>query len=91
MPGVEVRLVDDRGRPVEPGGPGEIEVRGPTVFRRYWRRPESTSEAFRDGWFRTGDMAVWEGGTYRIRVVAYSPPGRGNDRVVHAVLLKRSR
>lgn len=66
LPGVEVRLVDGDGRPVPPGEPGEIEVRGPTVFREYWRRPEATARAFRDGWFRTGDLAVVEDGLYRI-------------------------
>jgi malonyl-CoA/methylmalonyl-CoA synthetase len=68
LPGVEVRLVDEAGRPVRDGGgaPGEIEVRGATVFLEYWRRPDATAAAFRDGWFRTGDVAVVEHGTYRI-------------------------
>ncbi|MFQ5889980.1 MAG: acyl-CoA synthetase [Gemmatimonadota bacterium] len=67
LPGVEVRLVDDAGRPVHAEGvPGTIEVRGPMVFREYWGRPEATRESFHDGWFRTGDEAVVEGGYYRI-------------------------
>ncbi len=66
LPGVEVRLVDDAGRGVAPGTAGEIEVRGPGVFREYWRRPDATAAAFRDGWFRTGDVAVVEDGAYRI-------------------------
>jgi malonyl-CoA/methylmalonyl-CoA synthetase len=66
LPGVRVRLVDEEGEEVEPGTPGEIEVRGETVFREYWRRPEATAEAFRDGWFRTGDVAVVADGYYRI-------------------------
>ena len=66
LPGVAVRLVDEQGREVPPGTPGEIEVRGPSVFREYWRRPEATQAAFRDGWFRTGDIAVVEEGYYRI-------------------------
>jgi len=68
LPGVEARLVDEAGRPVPAGGgtPGEIEVRGPTVFLEYWRRPEATTGAFRNGWFRTGDVAVVENGAYRI-------------------------
>ena len=49
LPGVEVRLVD-----------GELEVRGPNVFTEYWQRPGETRDAFRDGWFRTGDVAVVE-------------------------------
>ncbi len=66
FPGVQVRLVDDDGRPVTPGTPGQIEVRGPQVFTEYWNRPEETAKAFRDGWFMTGDVAVLEGGYYRI-------------------------
>jgi malonyl-CoA/methylmalonyl-CoA synthetase len=66
LPGVDVRLVDDAGRSVAEGTAGEIEVRGPTVFAEYWQRPDETRAAFRDGWFRTGDMAVVEGGAYRL-------------------------
>jgi malonyl-CoA/methylmalonyl-CoA synthetase len=55
LPGVEVRLVD-----------GEVEVRGPGVFSEYWNRPADTRDAFRDGWFRTGDVAVVEEGAYRL-------------------------
>ena len=66
LPGVEVRLTDETGAPVAPGTPGEIEVRSPTVFLEYWHRPEATRQAFRDGWFLTGDMAVEENGVYRI-------------------------
>ncbi len=66
LPGVDVRLVDGEGQVVPAGEPGEIEVRGPTVFRRYWQRAEATREAFRDGWFQTGDLAVVEDGVYRI-------------------------
>ncbi len=66
LPGVDVRLVDESGVEIEPGAPGEIEVRGPSVFREYWRRPAATRDGFRDGWFRTGDVAVVDGGYYRI-------------------------
>jgi malonyl-CoA/methylmalonyl-CoA synthetase len=66
LPGVEVRLVDEQGVAVADGTPGEIEVRGGNVFLEYWGRPDATREAFRDGWFRTGDVAVLEGGAYRI-------------------------
>ena len=67
LPGVELRIVDDGGRAVPHGCQGEIEVRGPQVFREYWRRPDETSAAFRDGWFRTGDEAcVADGGYHRI-------------------------
>jgi malonyl-CoA/methylmalonyl-CoA synthetase len=63
---VKVQLVDDQGQPVADGTPGQIEVRGPNVFLEYWNRVEETRDAFRDGWFRTGDTAVIENGSYRI-------------------------
>jgi malonyl-CoA/methylmalonyl-CoA synthetase len=67
LPGVQIRLVDEQLSDVPAGEPGEILVRGPNVFREYWRRPEATAEAFTaDGWFRTGDLAVVEDGYHRI-------------------------
>jgi acyl-CoA synthetase (AMP-forming)/AMP-acid ligase II len=63
---VEVRLVDEAMNDVPPGTPGEIIVRGPGVFMEYWRQPEATAQSFHDGWFLTGDVAVVEGGRYRI-------------------------
>jgi malonyl-CoA/methylmalonyl-CoA synthetase len=63
---VVVQLVGEKGEQVVPGTPGEIEVRGPSVFAEYWGKPDATRDAFRDGWFRTGDTAVLENGVYRI-------------------------
>jgi long-chain acyl-CoA synthetase len=59
LPGVQVRLVDARGEDVLVGDPGEIWVRGPSVFAGYWEDPEATAAALTpDGWLRTGDVAV---------------------------------
>jgi malonyl-CoA/methylmalonyl-CoA synthetase len=66
LPGVEIQLVGENCEPVAAGTPGEIEVRGPSVFAEYWGKSEATRAAFRDGWFRTGDTAVVENGVYRI-------------------------
>ncbi len=66
LPGVELRIVNDEGHPVDEGSQGEIEVRGPQLFREYWGRPEETRAAFRNGWFRTGDEARLVDGYYRI-------------------------
>jgi malonyl-CoA/methylmalonyl-CoA synthetase len=66
LPRVQVRIVDELGAAVPIGTAGEIEVRGPGVFIEYWRQPEATRDAFRDGWFKTGDVAVYEHGTYRL-------------------------
>jgi long-chain acyl-CoA synthetase len=67
IPGVEVRLVDEEGRDVAPGAPGEIICRGENLTIGYWRNPAATAEALRGGWFHTGDIAtVDEDGYYRI-------------------------
>jgi malonyl-CoA/methylmalonyl-CoA synthetase len=66
LPDVEVRLVDAAGAAVRAGEAGELEVRGPNVFKEYWRRPDATRDAFRDGWFRTGDTAILDSGSYRL-------------------------
>ncbi|MBV7700239.1 acyl-CoA synthetase [Streptomyces sp. TRM70350] len=62
LPGVELRLVEDDGTPIEAydgESVGEIQVRGPNLFTEYLNRPDATAAAFTaDGWFRTGDMAV---------------------------------
>ncbi|NKB86782.1 MAG: AMP-binding protein [Acidobacteria bacterium] len=66
LPGVEVRLVDERGQDCAAGVQGELLVRGNQVFADYWQRSEETQAAFRDGWFVTGDEAVLEDGYYRM-------------------------
>jgi len=66
LPGVDIRLVDEKGAPATPGASGEIEVSGLTVFKEYWERPMETKAAFSGPWFRTGDVATIEEGSYRI-------------------------
>lgn len=57
LPGVGLRVVDDAGKPVPVGEIGNIQVKGPNVFKGYWRMPEKTKEEFSaDGWFKTGDV-----------------------------------
>jgi fatty-acyl-CoA synthase len=60
--GVELELRDDDGRAVPRDGktPGEICARSNVVFAGYWDQPNETAEAIRDGWFHTGDLAVWD-------------------------------
>jgi len=57
--GVEVRIVDDDERPLPPGSEniGEIVLRGHNVMKGYYKSPETTAEAFHNGWFHTGDLA----------------------------------
>src|SRR5690606_1959280 len=53
---VEVRVVDDAGRALPPGEIGEVVVRGDVVMSGYWRNPDATATALRDGWLWTGDL-----------------------------------
>jgi acyl-CoA synthetase (AMP-forming)/AMP-acid ligase II len=55
---LELDVWDDEGRSVAPGERGEIVMRGPKVFKGYWRDPEATAVAFAGGWFHTGDIGV---------------------------------
>jgi len=70
LPGTECRVVDpdDPSRDVDPGSAGELVVRGPQVFSAYYGRPEATTEAFIDGWYRTGDIVTIDDGGF-VRIV----------------------
>ena len=78
LPGVELRIADPKsGRVLAPGEIGVIEVRGPNVFRGYWRMPEKTAAEFRpDGFFVTGDMGRIDSDGY-VAIV-----GRDKDLII---------
>ena len=77
LPGVSGRVADEQGNEVARGEPGVLEIRGPNVFRGYWRMPEKTAEEFRaDGHFITGDVATMADDE-RISIV-----GRAKDLVI---------
>ncbi|MFF9342788.1 fatty acyl-CoA synthetase [Streptomyces sp. NPDC014773] len=61
---VEARVVDEDGKDVPDGTPGEIVYRSPQLCEGYWAKPEETAAAFRDGWFRSGDLAVRDADGY---------------------------
>jgi malonyl-CoA/methylmalonyl-CoA synthetase len=76
FPGVSARLVRDDGSDAPDGDIGEVQVRGPSVLHEYWRRPDATVDAFDDGWFRTGDLAVRSSDGY------YTLRGRRGDMII---------
>ncbi|MFJ9709109.1 acyl-CoA synthetase [Streptomyces sp. NPDC101234] len=61
---VEARVVGEDGQDVPDGTPGEIVYRSPQLCEGYWEKPEETEEAFRDGWFHSGDLAVRDADGY---------------------------
>jgi malonyl-CoA/methylmalonyl-CoA synthetase len=78
LPDVEIRIADpETGAPIAQGEIGMIEVKGPNVFKGYWRMPEKTAAEFRpDGFFITGDLGVIDAHGY-VSIV-----GRGKDLVI---------
>lgn len=58
VPGAEIKFVDEDGREVEPGAPGELIARGPQIMKGYYKQPEETAKVIKDGWFHTGDVGT---------------------------------
>ena len=77
LPGIQLRIADDKGNEVEQGQIGIIELKGENVFKGYWQMPDKTSESFReDGFFITGDMAKVDDNGY-VTIV-----GRDKDLII---------
>ena len=56
VPGCDLRVIDEEGNPLPVGAIGELEIYGAHVVKGYWNNPRATAAAFRDGWYRTGDI-----------------------------------
>jgi malonyl-CoA/methylmalonyl-CoA synthetase len=77
LPGVTLRVRDEKEQDVPPGEAGSIEVRGPNVFQGYWKMPEKTAQEFtKDGFFRTGDVGRIDAKGY-VTIV-----GRSKDLII---------
>jgi malonyl-CoA/methylmalonyl-CoA synthetase len=76
LPGVSARIVGGDGAVLGDGAVGEVEMRSPSLFREYWRRPDATAAAFHDGWFRTGDLGIRSSDGY------YTLRGRLGDLII---------
>jgi malonyl-CoA/methylmalonyl-CoA synthetase len=77
LPGIELRIADKQGVPLPQGEIGMIEVRGPNVFKGYWRMPEKSAAQFRaDGFFMTGDLGLVDADGY-VHIV-----GRDKDLII---------
>src|SRR5277367_1019346 len=63
-PGVDLQVADTSGKQTDPGQPGEMIVRGANVMRGYWNNAEETAKAFRNGFFRTGDIGQQDAAGY---------------------------
>jgi fatty-acyl-CoA synthase len=59
-PGMDIRVVGEDGKDVKQGAVGEIIMRGGTVMKGYWNKPEATAKSVRDGWFYTGDAGFFD-------------------------------
>jgi cyclohexanecarboxylate-CoA ligase len=83
LPQVEIRVCDDRGRPLAPGCEGHLETRSPTMFEGYLDDPERTASAYTaDGWYRTGDFAVIAADGY-LQITGRATDGidRGGEKI----------
>ena len=76
LPGVSARIVAEDGEILGDDQVGEIQIKSPHLISSYWRRPDATAAAFREGWFRTGDVATRSADGY------YTLRGRRGDLII---------
>jgi long-chain acyl-CoA synthetase len=78
VPEIELKAVDENGNAVKTGDVGELAIRGPNIMKGYWRKPDATAEALRDGWYHSGDMVYCDDDGY------YYVKDRKKDMIVRA-------
>jgi malonyl-CoA/methylmalonyl-CoA synthetase len=76
LPGIEVRVINDNNALASADEVGSVQLRGPNLFRDYWRKPDATHEAFVSGWFDTGDLGLRDSSGFLTLV------GRKNDLII---------
>jgi malonyl-CoA/methylmalonyl-CoA synthetase len=76
LQGIEVQIIRKDGQPAAVGEVGAVQLRGPNLFREYWRKPEATQAALATGWFDTGDLG------YRDAAGFLTLVGRKNDLII---------
>ena len=76
LDGIELRIVKEEGQGTEAGEVGAVQIRGPNLFRAYWRNPEATRKVFASGWFDTGDLGLLDAQGF------LTLAGRSNDLII---------
>ncbi len=76
LPNVEVKIITPEGKVAADGETGELWLRGPNIFKGYWKREDATQAAFVDGWFKTGDIGSRAADGY------YTLSGRRSDLII---------
>jgi malonyl-CoA/methylmalonyl-CoA synthetase len=76
LAGIEVEIVDAAGKALSAGKVGAVRVRGPNLFREYWRNTDATAKAFAGGWFDTGDLGSFDGNGF------LTLAGRSTDLII---------
>jgi long-chain acyl-CoA synthetase len=76
LPGVEVKIIDEQGKPLPPGEVGELVIKSPSAMTGYLDRPQETREVLADGWFFSGDLGMLLPGGY-VRLA-----GRKRERIL---------
>lgn len=76
LPGISAKVMNEDGTPAAVGAIGEVYIKGPNVFAGYWNRDEATRQAFRDGYFKTGDLGFIDADGY------FTLNGRKSDLII---------